>query len=104
MASESVEPLLDPVADSGYCVGLGGPDVAVVELGLQGGPERLGGGVVPADPGPSHRPQQTEIATQVGDLSRRVLTSPVGVEDHLCGELATEHERHGQRPIDPLKQ
>lgn len=68
MTSESVEPLLDPAADPGCGFGLGGPDVAVVELGLQGGPERLGGGVIPSDPGPSHRLQQTEIATQVGDL------------------------------------
>ena len=55
MTSESVEPLLDPAADTGYCFRLGGPDVAVAELGLQGGPERLGGGVVPAEPGPLAR-------------------------------------------------
>jgi hypothetical protein len=68
VASATVEAFLDPAADGDLGFGLGGPGPSVVELGLQGGPERFGCGVVPTDPGPADRLQQSQIAAQRGDL------------------------------------
>ena len=43
--------------------------------------ERLGHGIVVADPGATDRLAQLECGEGIGELRRRVVTAPVGVED-----------------------
>ena len=59
----------------------GGVDGAVNELVLQRGEERLGHGVIEADPGAADRLAQVERGEDAGELRRCVVAAPVGVED-----------------------
>ncbi len=65
-----------PAADGEPGRGFGGPVVAVVKLGFEGGPERLSGSVIPAHPGPTDRLEQAETGAQFGDLVGGVLGDP----------------------------
>ncbi len=56
VAPSTVVAFLDPASGRRPGRGFGAPVVPVVELGLQGRPERFCGGVVPARAGASHGP------------------------------------------------
>jgi hypothetical protein len=63
----------DPGGDGGHGVGPGGEPVAVDELTLQAGPERLGGAVVEARGHPACRLADTELVAELPVLGRQVL-------------------------------
>lgn len=69
VASAAVVDALDPGADGVDRLGSGGEGVPVVELGLQGGPEALDLGVVPAHAG---APDPEQHAKFLGGLASRV--------------------------------
>ncbi|MCY4369412.1 MAG: hypothetical protein OXF41_08310 [bacterium] len=62
-----------------------------------GAEERLGGGVIPAHPGPSYRLADAICATQLGSSPRRVLGTAVSVEDHVPYLAASGCDRFAER-------
>src|SRR5450830_1302913 len=80
MASGAVVAFLDPACGGDLRFGSGGPVVAVVELGLERRPERLGGRVVPAHSGASHGAHHAQVLCHLSDLGRGVLGAAVRVE------------------------
>src|SRR5690625_5536095 len=80
---------LDPTGDLASGLGPSRPEAAVVELGLQRGPERLGHRVVPAPPGPPHRLQNPELLAGLAQRRRGVVDSAAGGEAEAVRNGAT---------------
>jgi hypothetical protein len=70
---------LDVVGDGEACLGLGRELVSVVHLVLQRGEERFGGGVVPADTGPSDAGTNPVVLAVLAKLGCGVLDPAVGM-------------------------
>mgnify|MGYP006969643987 CR=1 FL=1 len=80
--------VVEPVAPvNHYRSGLGSGVELVPgqDLPLQGGEERLGGGVVEARADPAHRLTDAQLGTQRGEAGRRIRRSAVGVEHEALG-------------------
>src|SRR5665647_1849549 len=77
--------VLDPRRHVTDRTGPGRPHPAVVELRFQGREETFCHGVIPANTGQSHRPDDAVFGGKLGDLGRGVLGAAVGVEDHRSG-------------------
>src|SRR4051794_9202297 len=71
----------------------------VVHLVLQGGEERLGGGVIPAPPGPPDTGPDVVVGTETSELVRCVLAAPIAVKDPP-GRGVTAGDGHGERVGD----
>ena len=68
MSTSTVVTVFDPLADFEASALLCWPHASVVELGLQGGEERLGHGVIPAHPGVAHGASEAVGVRESGDL------------------------------------
>ena len=82
MEPPAVVPGFDPVTDRQTGLSPGFERSPVDEFFLQCGQEGFGGSVVPADSGAAHRLGHSVAVAQLGELGRRVLGAPVGVEHH----------------------
>src|SRR5215204_7605715 len=83
MAALAVVEGLDVLEDGRLCLLPGGPGLAVEQLGLEGGEEALGDGIVPTGAG------ATDALAQV------VVGEPVGVGP---GQILGEFNRSSQHP------
>src|SRR5699024_5956289 len=90
---------LDPTGDLAAGLGPSRPEAAVVELGLQRGPERLGHRVVEADSGASHGLQNPKLLAGLEQRLRGVLDSAVGVEDETVRHGPAQSVGYAQRPV-----
>lgn len=90
--------VLDSGPDSEAGFGPGWPVPALVELGLQSGPERFRGGVVPAHAGAYRRAQHGQIGANVGNLLKRCTAyRDRKVRSRLRCPLSARGERRGHK-------
>ena len=73
----------------------------VDEFVLQSGEEGFGHRIVPADPGTTHRPDDSEAVQMLPELGRSILTSAVGMEYRTLADLVSGGG-HGEGVTDQV--
>src|SRR5215212_721413 len=96
MAALAVVEGLDVLEDGRLCLLPGGPGLTVEQLGLEGGEEALGDGVVPTGAGATDALAQVVGSQPVGVGTGQVLGAPIRVVDQ-AGSRTPRGESHGQR-------
>src|SRR6185436_43834 len=94
VAASAVVEGLDVLEDGGPGLLAGAPGLAVDQLGLKGGEEALGDGVVPAGAGAADALADLLVRQAGGVGVGEVLRAPVGVVDQAGGR-SSAREGHG---------
>ena len=101
MQSARVVPALDVLEDGASKSGSRRPSAGIDELALDGGEEALGHCIVPALALAPDREDDAVGPGQLGKVTARILTAPVGMKDH-APLWCTVGERHGEGVGDQL--